>query len=456
MEFKLGETDFGKLETMALRLAMLIVREALGEILEAMDDYLATVRDKRRYEIREMEDRAIDSVVGVIRFKRPSYKDLLTGERVHLLDKNLKIKDHQRISEGAARVAVSLAVSGPSYRNACKKLEELLGERVVSHEGIRQLVLKTSDVIDRPKEPRIGTRRVKVLFIEADGLWTGRQGGKRPKEETRYAVVHEGWRQRYPGSREYETMREIRYIHPQGSREGFWDSLLERIEQVYDLEDTMVVINGDGASWIKEGTAFFPNCIYQYDRFHISRDIKGALPDKALKKEAVEALRDNDLGRVLEILDIGLKEATGKERNKLKAVKKNFVSNWEYILDYRLRLQALGYDCSGFRGLGSVESNVGKFKSRVRGRAWSRKGIYALGNVLFKVMDGSLGSYTAQVMNRLDERLKDMAIAGARVVRKAVLDEEPGIKRGHFPCLDRGTQGYAVMFRRLVEEGYAN
>ena len=84
---------------------------------------------------------------------------------------------------------------------------------------------------------------------------------------------------------------------------------------------------------------------------------------------------------MLEILDIGLKEATGKERNKLKAVKKNFVSNWEYILDYRLRLQALGYDCSGFRGLGSVESNVGKFKSRVRGRAWSRKGIYALGNV---------------------------------------------------------------------------
>ena len=71
-------------------------------------------------------------------------------------------------------------------------------------------------------------------------------------------------------------------------------------------------------------------------------------------------------------------------------------------------------------------------------------------------MDGSLGSYTAQVMNRLDERLKDMAIAGARVVRKAVLDEEPGIKRGHFPCLDRGTQGYAVMFRRLLEEGYAN
>ena len=64
MEFNFEEMDFGKLEAKALRLAMLIVREALGEILEAMDDYLAVVRDKRRYKIREMESREIDSIVG--------------------------------------------------------------------------------------------------------------------------------------------------------------------------------------------------------------------------------------------------------------------------------------------------------------------------------------------------------------------------------------------------------
>jgi len=54
-----------------------------------------------------------------------------------------------------------------------------------------------------------------------------------------------------------------------------------------------------------------------------------------------------------------------------------------------------------------------------------------------------------QVVNRLDERLKEIAKAGAWVVKKVVLGKEPGIKKGHFPCLDRGTQGYAVMFRRL-------
>lgn len=455
MEFNFEEMDFGKLEAKALRLAMLIVREALGEILEAMDDYLAVVRDKRRYKIREMESREIDSIVGVVRFKRRCYRDLHTGERVHLLDEKLRIKGYQRISEGMARAAVSLAASGPSYRSARDKLEEILGERAVSHEGIRQLVLKTSDVIDKAKAT-VGTRRVKALFIEVDGLWTARQGGKRRKEETKYAVVHEGWRERYPGSREYETIREIRYVHRQGSRRGFWDSLLERIEQVYDLEDTVVVINGDGASWIREGVELFPNCIYQYDRFHISRDIRGALPDKVLKDKALCALRENDLGQVLGVLEEGLKKVTGKQRRKLEVVRKNFISNWEQILDYRLRLKALGYDCSEFRGLGSVESNVGKFKSRVRGRAWSREGIYAVANVLFKVMEGSLGNYTGQVINRLDERVKDMAKAGARVVKKAVLGEEPGINKGHFPCLDRGTQGFAVMFRRLLEEGYAN
>ncbi|MEW6243086.1 MAG: UPF0236 family transposase-like protein [Bacillota bacterium] len=229
----------------------------------------------------------------------------------------------------------------------------------------------------------------------------------------------------------------MRYIHPQGSRRGFWDSLLERVEQVYDLEDTMVVINGDGAGWIREGVESFPNCIYQHDRFHISRDIKGALPE-AFKNKSVEALRDNDLGRVMELLEAGLERTTGKQRKRLEVVKENFRSNWEYILDYRVRLQALGYDCSGLRGLGSVESNVGNFKSRVRARSWSRKGLYAVGNVLFKVMEGSLGNYTGQVVNRLDERLKGIAKAGAQVVKKVVFGEEPGIKKGHFPCLDQG------------------
>ena len=107
-------------------------------------------------------------------------------------------------------------------------------------------------------------------------------------------------------------------------------------------------------------------------------------------------------------------------------------------------------------GLGSMESNVGKFKNRVRARAWSRKGKYAVGNVLSRAIQGSLGAYTSQVVTRLDEELKEMVRAGASVVKKAVLGEYPGVKSGHFPCLDHGTEGYATMFRHLLEEGYAN
>lgn len=44
--------------------------------------------------------------------------------------------------------------------------------------------------------------------------------------------------------------------------------------------------------------------------------------------------------------------------------------------------------------------------------------------------------------------------SAAEVLRKAVREAEPGLKRGHFPCLDRGTGGYAQLFRQILREGF--
>ena len=51
------------------------------------------------------------------------------------------------MSGGLLKTAVSPAAAGPSYRNSRDRLKDLLGEEVLSHEGIRQLVLKTSEAI---------------------------------------------------------------------------------------------------------------------------------------------------------------------------------------------------------------------------------------------------------------------------------------------------------------------
>ncbi|HHY39280.1 MAG TPA: hypothetical protein GX507_10190 [Clostridia bacterium] len=70
--------DFETLEVFVFRLALPIVRHALGRILEEMDAYLAVVRDKTRYASEEIEERVLDTLIGPIRFKRRCYTDAHT------------------------------------------------------------------------------------------------------------------------------------------------------------------------------------------------------------------------------------------------------------------------------------------------------------------------------------------------------------------------------------------
>ncbi|HHY37769.1 MAG TPA: hypothetical protein GX507_02460 [Clostridia bacterium] len=103
-------------------------------------------------------------------------------------------------------------------------------------------------------------------------------------------------KKRYPKSEEYETVTALRYVQPKCSPEDFWEGLCRELERVYDLDHAVAVINGDGADWIRKGKEYFPRSIYQYDRFHISRDVSRAMRwDEGLKKEALRALRENSL-----------------------------------------------------------------------------------------------------------------------------------------------------------------
>ena len=53
----------------------------------------------------------------------------------------------------------------------------------------------------------------------------------------------------------------------------------------------LVLIGGDGASWIKEGAKnYFPNSIYQLCKFHLERKLKQTLPyHKEMQKEIKES-----------------------------------------------------------------------------------------------------------------------------------------------------------------------
>ena len=95
---------------------------------------IAENRDKRRFQL-----------------KRNYYFDCETGKYVSLLDQYLVFDGGQMMSPVVQDLAIELAVSGVSYRQASDALEKLLGYPVISHEGVRQQVLNTEVI---PKKSR--------------------------------------------------------------------------------------------------------------------------------------------------------------------------------------------------------------------------------------------------------------------------------------------------------------
>lgn len=79
---------------------------------------------------------------GSVTVNRRIYLDRETGERVALLDRYLQFKGSDALSPYLREMAVNWAVKGPSYRDARDRFCDFLGYQAMSHEKIRQEVLK--------------------------------------------------------------------------------------------------------------------------------------------------------------------------------------------------------------------------------------------------------------------------------------------------------------------------
>src|SRR5699024_5624892 len=104
------------------------------------------------------------------------------------LDQYLKFDGTKGMSPVVQDLAIELAVTGVSYRQASAAMEKLLGYPVISHEGIRQQLLNTAVIPERsvPLEEE-------VLFVEVDGLYTESQEKNKKTREIKIASVHQGW-----------------------------------------------------------------------------------------------------------------------------------------------------------------------------------------------------------------------------------------------------------------------
>lgn len=227
--------SFFELETTLFEDLAKLFRDAMTEVLEKLDAALAEKRDKQRYVVQEVKETGLETKLGPVRFRRRVYLDRQTGERVYALDEALGLEKRARVSPGLKQAAVREGAEGVSYRGARDSLVRKFGQRMLSHETVRQLVLKAGQVIEEADKRLAleaeGDRKVGVVFVEADGLYVSRQ--KVGKREERFTVAHQRWRRRSPGSNEYELVNKT-HVHCDSTGD-IWEETSGILGAKYDL-----------------------------------------------------------------------------------------------------------------------------------------------------------------------------------------------------------------------------
>src|SRR5690625_7087468 len=107
---------------------------------------------------------------------------------------------------------------------------------------------------------------------------------------------HEERKKKNPVSKEYK-LKNKSYCYSLDTGYAFWDSFSRYIYSQYAItKDTPIVINGDGAPWIRKGVDYFEYAIYTYDRYHLKKWIKSALSNRSKqeRRKAYLAADDND------------------------------------------------------------------------------------------------------------------------------------------------------------------
>jgi hypothetical protein len=161
-------------------------------------------------------------------------------------------------------------------------------------------------------------------------------------------------------------------------------------------EDTIIVINGDRAKWIRMFREWFCDCtvLYQVDRFHLLRTLGGIFKRGSESYYRLRDAMDKDPtgARFMAALAEESKSLSGKRQEDAEKLLRDLEGIADSVCDYRVRLKAEGYDIEGLRSMGAAEAQMDRFADRIKGRgqSWSPRGLDAMMRLLGLKFEGRL------------------------------------------------------------------
>jgi hypothetical protein len=383
--------NLNTLEETVSKLALIIMEKFIKELEEEL--FRTKPKD---LEVVGFRKKNIATKLGEIKIKRRLYKKKNSkNDYIFLLDDKLNIRKGRRVSGEYLKLLVSLS-SMLSFRQVEEVIEEAgfpsLSHATI-HKEVREFGERESKRIEYEREKvftegklQVGGKKEKdLLFIEADGIMVSSQEDKE-RMEIKVGVVHEGWNYETPAKSRRRLKNPKVVMGMYKDADSFWEEFSSEISKEYDLTNTQVVLNGDGASWIQETAKdYFPGLIVQLDRFHIKKDVSRHFGYE-IAEGLYKVLQEGEVQAFLDTLESLIWEAKTKEKQKQQhKLVKHYQKYKEHLLDYRYRLPEKLKQKKKLYGMGVVEGYVDKNIARRmknQGMSWSKKGAEAMAKIL--------------------------------------------------------------------------
>ena len=390
-------------------------------ILEDYDKEIHADRDRSQYRDKGKRTTTIKTVYGDVTYERYVYQTMdEEGHRafVYLLDEAVNMDKIGLISTNLAEKIASCVTENP-YRVTADIISNTSGQKI-SHGGAWKLVQKLGERVSMEEELLVkqmnadkaeGSREIKVLFEEMDGVWLRMQGKDHksiPKQEMKVATVYEGWdKEDRSGSR----LCGKKVIAGMEKSSEFHEKREAQIRSIYNADEIEYrILNGDGGSWIKD--PYEPDTVFQLDRFHIRQEIKRKLNQDKEAAKAVEGLfeaekMDEMLSYIRIYADsVETEDEKDKRAKKARELYEYLNHNKEGLMPYQKRGIMLPEPPEGMKygNMGVQENqNCTVITMRMKGdrKRWSVKGANNMAKLLYRKENKEL----AETVNRYAEGL---------------------------------------------------
>jgi Uncharacterised protein family (UPF0236). len=234
------------------------------------------------------------------------------------------------------------------------------------------------------------------------------------------------------------------------------------VNENYDIdENTIKILNGDGAAWIKKSCEE-DNVIFQLDPFHISQAITRKVENKKECEKLINLFKEGKSIEGLEEIKKLLIKYTDDENQfkKLEDLYNYLVSNKEALVPYKQRNDiSLPTAPEGlqYNQLGTMESQIQNTLSRrMKGgkMSWSIKGADHLAKILAEKASKRLYETVEKIYNNfipqavLSETIKIVPLSASKVSSKVQEENVCSIKSVSIPF----SSASITLGRKVIKE----